>query len=101
MDHNERLIPQGIKPFPDTGNYEIASGDRHDLVTILQIMLDVLRVYYDDFDGVCVDGVFDEATCDAIKSFQKTSGLPQSGCVDVSTWNRLAEEFNAAIYENQ
>jgi len=37
----------------------------------------------------------------AVMSFQRVSGLPETGCVDCRTWNRLAEEFNAAIYDNQ
>ncbi len=96
-----REIPSGIKPFPDTGSFEMRRGDRHNLVMILQIMLDVLKLYYDDFGSVGICGVFDEATEEAVKEYQRISGMPVTGCVDCTTWNRLAEEFNAAIYENQ
>ena len=100
MDTN-REIPSGIRPFPDTGSFEMRRGDRHNLVMILQIMLDVLKLYYDDFGSVGVCGVYDEATEEAVKEYQRISGMPVTGCVDCATWNRLAEEFNAAIYENQ
>ncbi len=97
----DRERPSGIMPFPDTGSFEMKIGDRHYLVMILQIMLDVLKLYYDDFGSVGVDGVYDEATEAAVKTYQKICGLDPTGCVDCATWNRLAEEFNAAIYENQ
>ena len=97
----DRERPEGIKPFPDTGSFEMKRGDRHNLVMILQIMLDVLKLYYDDFGSVGVCGVYDEATEEAVRVYQEISGMPVTGCVDCVTWNRLAEEFNAAIYENQ
>ena len=97
----DRERPEGIKPFPDTGSFEMKRGDRHNLVMILQIMLDVLKLYYDDFGSVGIGGVYDEATEEAVKEYQRICGLEATGCVDCTTWNRLAEEFNAAIYENQ
>ena len=97
----DRERPGGIRPFPDTGSFEMKRGDRHNLVMILQIMLDVLKLYYDDFGSVGICGVYDEATEEAVKVYQRISGLEETGLVDCTTWNRLAEEFNAAIYENQ
>ena len=97
----DRERPIGIKPFPDSEGYEMKAGDRYDLVMILQIMLDAIKLYYDDLGPVAVCGVFDGATDEAVKTFQRILGLPATGHVDVCTWNRLAEEFNAAIYENQ
>ena len=97
----DRERPEGIKPFPDTGCFEMKRGDRHNLVMILQIMLDVLKLYYDDFGSVGIGGVYDQATEDAVKEYQRICGLEETGHVDCTTWNRLAEEFNAAIYENQ
>ena len=101
MERREREVPIGIKPFPDTGSFEIRSGERHDLVMVLQIMLDLLKLYYDDFGAVGICGVYDGATEKAVKTYQRMAGIPETGCVDVVTWNRLAEEFNAAVYENQ
>ncbi len=97
----DRERPIGIKPFPDTGNYEIHPKEHHNLVMILQIMLDVLKYYYDDFGAFGICGAYDDETEEAVKAFQRISGLPETGCVDVRTWNRLAEEYNAAIYEDQ
>ena len=84
----DRIRPSGIMPFPDAENFTVKRGDRSDLVTILQIMLCALTLYYDDFGAVAPCGDFNAAT-------------EASGRVDVATWNMIAEEFNAAVYENQ
>ena len=94
----ERIRPEAIRPFPDTGDFEMKRGDRHNLVTILQIMLDALKLYYDDFGPVGAIGFFDEATEEAVQTYQRICGISETGRVDCVTWNRLAEEFNAAIY---
>ncbi len=99
--NTERERPEGIKPFPDREGFEMIPGDRYDLVMILQIMLESLKLYYDDLGPVSVCGIFDGATENAVKAFQSVLGLPATEHVDACTWNRLAEEFNAAIYENQ
>lgn len=97
----EKITPMGIYPFPDIDDYEIKRGGQYGLVAIIQIMLDVLRIYYDTFGAVPLGGYYDEATENAIKEFQRINGIPQTGRVDALTWNRLAEEYNSALYENQ
>ncbi len=98
--NDERVCPIGIRPFPDTGDFTVKCGERHCLVTIIQIMLDELKVYYDGLGTFPEEGYFDGATERAVKAFQHAGGLPETGSVDVYTWNRLAEEYNAVIYEN-
>ena len=93
--------PMGIYPFPDIEDYEIRRGEQYGLVAIIQIMLDVLRLYYDTFGAVTLGGYYDAATENAIKEFQRINGIPETGRVDALTWNRLAEEYNLALYENQ
>lgn len=38
------------------------------------------------------DGVFGPKTEEAVRDFQKKHALPESGCVDDSTWKKLVEE---------
>ena len=40
------------------------------------------------------DGIFDSKTQEAVKEFQKIYGLPQTGIVDLITWNTLVNEYN-------
>lgn len=95
----KRIMP--IEPFPDIEGYEVKMGEEYALVAIIQIMLDVLRLYYDTYGAVAIGGIYDSATENAIKEFQRINGLAATGRVDALTWNRLAEEYNAALYENQ
>lgn len=96
---NKRIT--SIEPFPDIEGYEVGIGEEYALVAIIQIMLDVLKLYYDNFGPVALGGAYDSATEKAVKEFQRVNGLAETGRVDAETWNRLAEEYNAALFENQ
>ena len=95
------MKPKGICPFPQKEGFTVKTGERHDLVTVIQLMLCELKVWYDCFGEVTPAGIYDGATEEAVRAYQKAAGLDETGCVDVVTWNRLAEEYNAAVYEDQ
>ncbi len=104
MHSNENIPasqPMGIYPFPQIEKFEVRKGEQYGLVAIIQIMLDVLRIYYDTFGAVPLGGYYDGITENAIREFQRINGISETGRVDMLTWNRLAEEFNSALYENQ
>lgn len=90
-----------IYPFPVTVGYRVRRGERHGLVMIIQVMLEVLTIYYDSFTMAGISGIYDLATENAVRSFQKINSLGESGEVDLETWDRLAEEFNSVVKENQ
>ena len=84
-----------IAPFPRfPDGYKIVSGDSWFLVDIVQHILEELRVRYDNFDGIKRTGVYDKATEDAIKDFQRLNFLPETGFTDKATWNELANQYN-------
>ena len=80
-------------PFPPNG-YTVSRNEKSDLVSIIQIMLSAIDVVYDVFSEVTVSGTYDETTENAVRLFQKINRLPQTGIVDVFTWNRLAGDHN-------
>ena len=80
-------------PFPENG-YTVGRNEKSDLVFIIQIMLSGIDVVYDIFSDVRISGVYDEKTETAIRTFQQINRLPQTGIVDVYTWNRLASDHN-------
>lgn len=90
--------PIGIKPYPEDEKFCVVPGERCNLVMIVQIMLDELKMYYDDFGAVAPCGVYDGATEEAVRAFQRKCGIADDGVVDSVTWNRMAEEFNASVY---
>ena len=89
----------GIHPFPDKPGFEMEMGERSNLVCILKIMLNELKLFYDCYAYLPLNHRFDRATEEAVKQFQRVSGLPQTGVVNKATWNRLAEEFDLAVKE--
>ncbi len=44
------------------------------------------------------DGIYGEETSDSITVFQRKHLLPQTGKVDFSTWNKLLEENDTAVF---
>lgn len=60
----------------------------------LQEMLRYLSFAYGD-EGlkVSVSGLFDPATTDAVRYYQRSSSLPPTGVVDQTTWESIVEDY--------
>lgn len=71
------------------------SGEKSDMIYIIQVILSALGIIYDEFPQIVISGVFDAPTEQAVKIFQRINRLPQTGEVDVKTWNALARNYNA------
>ena len=86
---------QSVNFFPETPtNYEASLGDEHIFISIVQIILRELSIIYDSFPEITVSGIFDENTQKAVSEFQRISGLPQTGRIDLRTWNRMTRDFS-------
>lgn len=90
--------PRGIHPFPSSER-RIVLGERSDLVLLLQMMLNTLRLRYDQYDHLPLHGLYDEETERAIRAFRRVHRLPDDGAVDVVCWNRLASDYDSLIQE--
>ncbi len=85
---------RGLYLFPDTPvNYELSPGEAWLLVNVVQLLLIELRVAYDIFEDITESGVYDAATEQAIKDFQRINLLPETGRVDAATYNRIVREY--------
>lgn len=71
----------------------IAPGDRGIRVEHLQYMLRVLAAYIPDIPSVQVDGIYGSATRSAVLAAQGYFGLPQTGTVDLATWDEIYDQF--------
>ena len=86
---------RGLALFPFPGNgYEVAHGERSELVYIIQILLSGIEVVYDVFSGTDISGIYDEKTETAVRTFQKFNRLPVTGTVNAATWDRLTDDHN-------
>lgn len=75
--------------------YVLSEGMRSDSVRDLQTYLSFIGSVYPEIPEIPVTGYFGTQTRDAVYTFQRLFGLPQSGLVGVNTWNTIAEEYNA------
>ena len=71
----------------------LVPGDRVIQVEHLQYMLRVLAAYISQIPSVAVDGIYGSATRNAVLAAQGYFGLPQTGTVDLTTWNEIYDQF--------
>lgn len=69
-------------------------GEESDFVMILQALLNILTIAYDDFTPLPLNGVFDNGMESAVRRFQMRNNLPASGEVDKNTWNAIVRNYN-------
>ena len=88
-----------LRRYPDffpriPTDYETVPEEHSSFVTLLQWMLGELRIIYDTIPDVPLTGIYDDATVSAVLEFQRIHALPQTGRVNRTVWNRMAEEYN-------
>ena len=76
-----------------TSSRPIQEGDRGIRVEHLQYMLSVIGAYISAIPQIEVDGIFGPATRNAVLAAQRYFGLPQTGSVDLTTWDEIYDQF--------
>lgn len=71
----------------------IQEGDRGIRVEQLQYMIRVIGAYINAIPQIEVDGIFGSATRNAVAAAQRYFGLPQTGNVDLATWDEIYDQF--------
>ena len=72
----------------------ISQGDRGVRVERLQYMLSVLSAYIPEIPPLNIDGIFGQATREAVLAAQRRFGLPLTGSVDADTWDEIYDQFS-------
>ena len=57
------------------------------------MQLNVIEGAYPLIDKIAEDGIYGEATADAVSTLQKIFNLPQTGIVDFKTWYKISEIY--------
>ena len=73
--------------------HPLSPGDRGIRVEHLQYMLRVLSAYISQIPSIAVDGTYGRATGSAVLAAQGYFGLPQTGVVDLATWDEIYDQF--------
>ena len=59
----------------------------------MQEQLNRIAQNYPALPTIAADGIYGPATENAVKTFQKIFGLPQTGIVDYRTWYKISEIY--------
>lgn len=87
--------PVPLAQFPRLSEgYALRQGDESFLVRLIQYALSELETIYPDLGAVRETGIYDDATAEGVRNFQRRVGLPQTGEVDRATWDALATVYN-------
>lgn len=81
----------------------IRKGERHPNLYLAQGMLAVLAEVYGSILVPELTGLLDDATADALQSFQGLSNLPMTGNLDKQTWKHLTLQYPLAanLYQSR
>lgn len=63
----------------------------------LQRYLRQLSYVNPDIPGPPIDGIYDTATREAVRAFQQTEGLPETGIADATTFELLFQRYEASL----
>ena len=69
--------------------YDLTIGSSGLKVRQLQEQLNAIATGYPAVPTVAVDGIYGEATQNAVRTFQRIFGLPATGVTDYATWYRI------------
>ncbi|MDR2650414.1 MAG: peptidoglycan-binding protein [Clostridiales bacterium] len=78
--------------YPNAAQLKGSSGAP---VRTIQEQLNAISNNYPAIPKQKVDGIYGDATTEAVRTFQRIFNLPQSGIVDYATWYKLSEIFVA------
>ena len=74
----------------------IRKGEQHPHVYITQAILTVLAETYETIEKPQITGILDDATADALASFQMLNGIPMTGQLNKETWKLLTLQYPLA-----
>ena len=90
------LRSQGQQFYTNSWNLNpgIYPGDTGDKVRHLQYMLRMLSEFIPQIPPINVDGIYGPATENAVRAAQRWFGLPETGTVDLPTWDEIYDQFS-------
>lgn len=89
-DTGTNAEPAVILPYP---GMLLSTGARGDDVRALQDYLNEISLVYTEITPITPTGNFGANTQAAVRAFQVTFGLPDTGVVDRATWERITQVF--------
>ena len=75
----------------------VQRGDSGTSVARLQLILGYIGLFYPEIASPALDGIFGSGTEQAVRDFQQYFGLPVTGIVTASDWQRLYDVYNELL----
>lgn len=75
--------------------FTLQVGSENNYVRTIQNQLNAISNSYPAVPKVAEDGIYGEATANAVRTFQQIFGLPQTGVVDFKTWYEISRVYVA------
>ena len=73
--------------------YNLSVGNRGDKIRQMQEQLDEIAKVYTSIQRIAADGIYGNATREAVREFQSIFGLPVTGIVDFRTWYKISQIY--------
>lgn len=89
---NAQIVSGVPVSYPGTSLQVSSEGS---YVRTIQNQLNAISNSYPAIPKVVEDGIFGEQTAEAVRTFQKIFGLPQTGVVDFKTWYEISRVYVA------
>ena len=92
---------EGLRITDVTTRYteNLSEGMSGEGVLTIQYYLSYISIFVPSVLEATMDGSFGPGTANAVKSFQRTYGLAETGVVDRSTWNRMESVYFSIVEE--
>ena len=79
------------RPYP---GFIISRGFEGDYLIPYQEYLAAIATVFDSVEAPEINGIYDEATENAVREVQRLSSLEQTGITDLLTWTAVGELYN-------
>lgn len=89
-----------LSDIPKQPDRIISFGDRGSFVRTLQYYLATTAYYNSAVPTVEIDGVFGEATQNAVLAFERAYGLEENGVVGDEDWKKLSDVYLGILQDN-
>ncbi len=89
LDSEGITLSEVTQQFPG----QTGIGDTGEAVKNIQYLISYLAQFYDTIPEVSLDGVYGPSTENAVRAFQRTFELPQTGIIDLQSWDVLYRTY--------
>ena len=85
--------------FPSEG-IQVHEGETKEYLIVPQTMFNILAKHFEGITPCDADGCNGPASAENIRWIQKAAGLPETGCLDTSTWDALSHLYEIFVVQD-